>query len=47
MLICDIKETSEKCFREEVSDALRNNVIYQKCDVSSFEEFKGNKCYMN
>ena len=39
-MICDINESSAESFREELPDALKDNMIYQNCDVSCSEEFK-------
>lgn len=35
-------EVSAKLFLEEVTSELKSNLVFQKCDVSSYEEFKGN-----
>lgn len=40
VLICDIDEGSGKSFIDELSDDFKSKVVYQKCDVSSYEELK-------
>ncbi|KAF8788566.1 15-hydroxyprostaglandin dehydrogenase [NAD(+)] like protein [Argiope bruennichi] len=38
--ICDVKEEKAKEFMDSLSSPERNNVIFQKCDVTSPEEFR-------
>ncbi|GFS84311.1 15-hydroxyprostaglandin dehydrogenase [Nephila pilipes] len=38
--VCDILEEQVREFIESLPAAQRNNIVFQKCDVSSFEEFK-------
>ncbi|GFR23205.1 15-hydroxyprostaglandin dehydrogenase [Trichonephila clavata] len=38
--VCDILEKQAKKFIESLPTEQRNNIIFQKCDVSSFTEFK-------
>ncbi|GFW12984.1 hypothetical protein TNCV_3329161 [Trichonephila clavipes] len=38
--VCDILEEQAKRFVESLPTEQRNNIIFQKCDVTSFAEFK-------
>ncbi|GFY77141.1 15-hydroxyprostaglandin dehydrogenase [Trichonephila inaurata madagascariensis] len=38
--VCDILEEQAKRFFESLPTEQRNNIIFQKCDVTSFAEFK-------
>ncbi|GFW76284.1 15-hydroxyprostaglandin dehydrogenase [Trichonephila clavipes] len=38
--VCDILEEQAKTFIASLPTEQRNNIIFQKCDVSSFAEFK-------